>query len=223
MLCSFLQFGICRALEYLISHLITLASSAETRQPYQGRGWDFVKIFSISERLTQQWNVSLWNYINNHHYVSAVCLLQSTVPPMDSLATFSSPWLFACEAALSGRSLVPGQCGRVTRAAASRGGGWPESPCVIRVAICIQIFKFLLFVLKFVPWLVLLFSHYDTFLGRQNFSHLPHKTLLQIQILKACGPANLELNLFRNFIQQDVFSEAIFALLQSQLCCNPEL
>ena len=82
MLCSFLQFGICRALEYLISHLITLASSAETRQPYQGRGWDFVKIFSISERLTQQWNVSLWNYINNHHYVSAVCLLQSTVTPM---------------------------------------------------------------------------------------------------------------------------------------------
>ena len=99
MLCSFLQFEICGALEYLISHLITPGQLSRDT-PYQGRGWNFVKIFSISERLTQQWNVSLWNYINSHHYVGAVCFLQS-VPctSLNSLVTFSAPWQFACEAA----------------------------------------------------------------------------------------------------------------------------
>ena len=77
MLCSFLQFEICGALEYLISHLIT-PGRLSWDSPDQGREWDIVKIFSISERLTPQWNISLWNYINSHHYVGC-CLL--AVPP----------------------------------------------------------------------------------------------------------------------------------------------
>ena len=54
MLCSFLQFEICGALEYLILHLITPAWPASWDTADQGREWDFVKIFSISERLTPQ-------------------------------------------------------------------------------------------------------------------------------------------------------------------------
>ena len=132
MLCSFLQFGICRALEYLISHLITPGQLSRDT-PYQGRGWNFVKIFSISERLTQQWNVSLWNYINSHHYVGAVCFLQSPVPLWTLSSHFPLRGNLHVKLPLSGRRVVPGQCGRgrVTRAAASQGGGWPG-----RVTLC---------------------------------------------------------------------------------------
>ena len=112
MLCSFLQFGICRALEYLISHLITPGQLSRDT-PDQGRGWDFVKIFSISERLTQQWNISLWNYISTAIITLACCSLSLY---WESLVPFSAPCQFAwelwsSEAALSGQG-GPGQCGR---------------------------------------------------------------------------------------------------------------
>lgn len=108
MLCSFLQFGICRALEYLISHLITPGQLSRDT-PDQGRGWDFVKIFSISERLTQQWNISLWNYINSHHYVG--WLLAVPLGSLSSHFLLRGNLHVSSEAALSGQG-GPGQCGR---------------------------------------------------------------------------------------------------------------
>lgn len=189
MLCSFLQFGICRALEYLISHLITPGQLSRDT-PDQGRGWDFVKIFSISERLTQQWNISLWNYINSHHYVG--WLLAAPLGSLMSHFLLVAICMWAVKLPCLGR-VVPGQW--AVQAGSPelprhRGQSPVSSPSsawrAFKQTICIQTLNFFFHALKFVPWVVLLFSHYDTFLGRQNFSHLPHKTLLQIQILKAC-------------------------------------
>ena len=109
MLCSFLQFGICRALEYLISHLITPGQLSRDT-PDQGRGWDFVKIFSISERLTQQWNISLWNYIYSHHYVG--WLLAAPLGSLMShfLLVAICMWAVKLPCLGAGWSLVSGRC-----------------------------------------------------------------------------------------------------------------
>ena len=108
MLCSFLQFGICRALEYLISHLITPGQLSRDT-PDQGRGWDFVKIFSISERLTQQWNISLWNIST-----AIIMLAGCSLPLLGVSCPIFCSWQFACEQwscpVWAGWSLVSGRC-----------------------------------------------------------------------------------------------------------------
>ena len=147
MLCSFqqfLQFWIYRALEYLISHLITPGQSGHSSRDTtdQGRGWNFVKIFSMSDRLSQQWK----HFIMELYQWLSLCRIMCYVDRSPSRALKASPhshvWysllsrsppapppiLFACEAAGvwagggSGRDCRHGSPGhtRVTGASHSR-------------------------------------------------------------------------------------------------------
>ena len=136
-------------------------------------------------------------YINSHHYVGlllAVPLLGVSRPIfcsvsicMRAVKQWSCPvwpgWSRSVWAVQAGSPELPRHWGGPGQSpVSSPSSAWRA----FKQTICIQTLNFFFHALKFVPWVVLLFSHYDTFLGRQNFSHLPHKTLLQIQILKAC-------------------------------------
>ena len=92
MLCSFLQFlqfWIYRALEYLISHLITPGqpghSSRDTTD--RGRGWNFVKIFSMSDRLSQQWK----HFIMELYQWLSLCRIMCYVDRSPSRVLKASP------------------------------------------------------------------------------------------------------------------------------------
>ena len=134
------------------------------------------------------------HFIMELYQQPSLCWLAARCPSWESLVPFSARGNLhvSSEAALSGPGgpWSVGGAGWVTELPRHRGQSPVSSPSsawrAFKQTICIQTLNFFFHALKFVPWLVLLFSHYDTFLGRQNFSHLPHKTLLQIQILKAC-------------------------------------
>ena len=92
MLCSFLQFlqfWIYRALEYLISHLITPGQSGHSSRDTtdQGRGWNFVKIFSMSDRLSQQWK----HFIMELYQWLSLCRIMCYVDRSPSRVLKASP------------------------------------------------------------------------------------------------------------------------------------